>query len=105
DRLLPAVFVDLEVVGLKIGDEVAFPVGDGDAEIHQVDAAAEDGHLLSAGRRIGERGGQDRGREEGMRQEQRSPFSACSQPHDRYSTSTSTTSSAGRIMGGWFFHA
>ena len=46
DRLLPAVFDDLEVVGREIGDELALPVGDGDAEVDEVDAGPEDRHLL-----------------------------------------------------------
>ena len=39
DRLLPAVFEDLEIVGGQVGDEAALPVGDRDADVDQIDAA------------------------------------------------------------------
>ena len=41
DRLLPAVLVDLEVVERQVGDEVSFPVGDGGADVDEVDARPE----------------------------------------------------------------
>src|SRR6266545_4978947 len=42
DCLLLAVLEELEIVWREVGDVGAALVADGDAEVHQVDAAAED---------------------------------------------------------------
>ena len=47
DRLSGVVFDDFKRIGGQAGDGVALPVGDRDAEVHQVGTAANDGSFLS----------------------------------------------------------
>ena len=52
-----AVFGDDEVGGLEAGDVVAFVVGDGDVELHEIDGNAEAGAVLLRVK-VGGRGGE-----------------------------------------------
>ena len=53
DLLRLAVFLNLEVLELEIGDRIALPVGDDHVDAHEVDAGAEHRLAWSGGRLAG----------------------------------------------------